>query len=160
MSSYVYSSILNDANNFRYIVLNIKKIKERKCLIPYIVNSSFALELYLKLILIANKKSYKNNHRLTELFKLIHPNIKKELLSRCNNLEELLNKYDNAFIEFRYHYELYDAKTGKEKEMMLSFNTDEIESLLLLFYNYCNSNYSNVDFVQMQIDINKEVKNK
>ena len=84
----------------------------------------------------------------------------KKVIRTIIALLNYLNKYDNAFIEFRYHYELYDAKTGKEKEMMLSFNTDEIESLLLLFYNYCNSNYSNVDFVQMQMDINKEVKNK
>ena len=161
MSSYVYSSILDDANSFRYTVLNIKKIKGRKCLIPYIVNSSFALELYLKSILMANKIHCENNHHLTELFELLPDNIKEEFSRSYNNLDELLSKYDNAFMKFRYHYELYDTKTGKEKEeTILSFNTEEIESLLLLFYSYCNSKYSNIDFVQMQIDINKEVNNK
>ena len=158
MSSYVYSSVLDDANDYRFVVLNIKKFKGRKCIVPYIVNSSFALELYLKSILIANKKFYKNNHLLSELFELIPDNVKEELITNYDNLETLLIKYEDAFIKFRYHYELYDIKTGKEKdEMILNFNTDEIESLLSFFHNYCNNNYLNVDFVQMQMDIKKEV---
>ena len=158
MSSYVYSSVLDDANDYRFVALNIKKFKGRKCMVPYIVNSSFALELYLKSILIANRIYYKSNHSLIELFKLIPDNIKKILISNFNNLEEVLIKYNDAFIKFRYHYELYDIKTGKEKdEMILSFNTDEIESLLLLFHKYCNDNYLNVDFVEMQMELNRKV---
>lgn len=158
MSSYIYSSVLNDANNFKYVALKINTFKGRKCIVPYIVNSSFALELYLKSILIANKKYYGKKHNLTELFKLIPNNIKEELISNCHNLKKLLKKYNNAFIKFRYHYELYDKQIGKENEIILNFNTDEIESLLLLFHEYCNNNYLNVDFVKMQIDIYKEVK--
>ena len=159
MNKYFYSSVLDDANDYRYTVLNIKKFKCRKCYVPYIVNSSFALELYLKSILIAEKIYYKNEHCLTRLFELIPDSIKNELILKCKDLNVLLRKYDNAFIEFRYHYELFDTKTGKEKsKMMLNFNSDEIETLLLLFHDYCNNKYLNVDFVQMQMNINKDVK--
>ena len=41
MSSYVYSSILNDANNFRYIVLNIKKNQRKK--VSYSLYSEFVI---------------------------------------------------------------------------------------------------------------------
>ena len=147
MDKFYYSSPLDDANDYRYVAMQIKTFKERECIVPYVVNLAFAIELYLKTILIANRIKYNEEHSLIKLFKLLPIDIKNELLDKDKSLSNFFEEYEKAFVKFRYHYEIYDKKGNKNK-LTLSFDNKDAEIKLEILYNYCNEKYSKIDFVQ------------
>lgn len=147
MDKFYYSSPLDDANDYRYVAMKIKEFKGRKCIVPYIVNLSFALELYLKTILIANEIKCNEQHSLISLFKSLPRDIQNELLDKDESLSNFFEEYENAFVKFRYHYEIY-GKRGNKNEPILHFDDEEAEIKLKILYDYCNEKYSKVDFVQ------------
>ena len=84
---------------------------------PFIVNKSFACEVYLKLILMATQKKKKRGHNLKELSQITNMDtqFKNYLLSNKLKLtdqefEEYLNNISNAFEKWRYIYEKKNIK--------------------------------------------------
>ena len=157
MGRYIYLSILDDANGFKQSALKMDIGKELNYIIPFIVNSTLSIELYLKSILMANKIKYDGIHSLVELYKLLPSDDQKSLKDFESSFFDLLNKYDDAFIKYRYHFELYNVRTKKENEALLSYDENELILLLNVLSKYCNEKYRGVDFVQLQLEANKEV---
>ena len=107
----------NAINDNEKIVLKTDRVINK--VYPYIVNKSFACEIYLKLIIKNNDESYNKIHTLKDLY--IKSNIKKDfekyimdnvLKNNINyDLEKLnndLQSISNAFVEWRYIFENKD----------------------------------------------------
>lgn len=104
--------------------------------IPYIVNMSFASELYLKLILIYNGKDIsklknKEGHQLYNLYNLLLEGQKKQIYNNFKkpmtyNIENELKDINTAFVGWRYL--VLDKSLGTNIHMsyrpyfMLEFN--------------------------------------
>jgi len=104
------------------IIVNNEKLKFHGA--PFIVNSTLAIELYLKSML-SNKcfgnlkhgkyslvySEVKKGHDLVSLFSKIPDNLKKQLSKRCSETTskiEILNflkEYKDHFINWRYSFE-------------------------------------------------------
>ena len=89
---------------------------------PFLVNKSFACEVYLKFLLGDFKIDFsdlkgKNGHNLSKLYDKLPINVKNELLKFLQSKgtqtnEKLLTKLNSvsqAFIEWRYIYENFDG---------------------------------------------------
>lgn len=79
---------------------------------PIVVNGAFACELYLKALMIKNSSddSFKEGHKLTELFRQLPSDIQNKVKIAFENrgfmkLEALLTEMDEAFIKWRYAFE-------------------------------------------------------
>lgn len=118
---------------------------------PFIVNKAFACEIYLKLILKAQKdKEEKDEHNLNNLAKEIAIDIefkKYLLLNRLQlsdqEFEEYLNNISNAFIIWRYIYEKKNIK------IMIGF----LNSFCNFLDEYCKKLIKD----NCNIDIDKEI---
>ncbi|WP_316718980.1 HEPN domain-containing protein [Terrisporobacter petrolearius] len=75
--------------------------------IPYMVNSAFACEIFLKAILEQKRIKYGKNHMLYELYKLLPKEIKEHLERVINekDFDKKLRDCSNVFVDFRYIYE-------------------------------------------------------
>ena len=89
----------------------------RNKIYPYIVNKSFACEIYLKLLLLIKEERENKTHNLKKLSKDTNMDIefKKYLINNKLTLtdeefEEYLSSISNAFEEWRYIYEKKDIK--------------------------------------------------
>lgn len=107
----------NAINDNEKIVLKTDRVINK--VYPYIVNKSFACEIYLKLIIKYNDESYNKIHTLKELY--IKSNIKKDfekyimdnvlknnIKYDLENLNDDLQSISNAFVELRYIFENKD----------------------------------------------------
>ncbi len=101
------------AKQFEHAVPNSYEMKNGKIYnkpIPFIVNTIFACELYLKLILMIQNKKYVNSHGIYYLLKNVK--LYDELMTskdfsnlKSNELEKELLNINNAFTEWRYSFE-------------------------------------------------------
>lgn len=94
--------------------------------IPFVVNNSFACELYLKLILLENNIDFKNlkgrnGHNLWKLYNKAKSILKNDLdeISSFKEYECKIKNISEAFIKWRYIYE----------------KSEEIDSLDFIFLN-------------------------
>ena len=100
------------ARQFKSIAINQIVFIEGRAyptIIACITNKALACELFLKSIIIMNTKQLPNGHRIKDLVK--EADIFEELKLMLNkyNLEDEINKISNAFIEWRYIYEINEA---------------------------------------------------
>ena len=88
------------------------------------VNLSFACELFLKAIYKIKKSNYEKKHGLKNLYEGLPKEEKNKIEQkykieceeklkgnnklRLRNIDKCLNAYDNAFVEWRYYFELKD----------------------------------------------------
>lgn len=86
---------------------------------PVIVNSAFACEIFLKLLLAIFNIKYGRCHELKKLFDLLPEETREKINSyliqnygtlKDENGFELLQMYSNAFTEWRYSYEKYNLR--------------------------------------------------
>lgn len=78
--------------------------------IPYIVNKSFACELYLKCILTSSQISYNKGHNLETFFQSLPDEIKEQILNNPrfkgdNRFYEALHENSTIFYNWRYCFE-------------------------------------------------------
>ena len=79
--------------------------------IPQMVNKAFAIELYLKILLIVEKEFkavHKEKHNLFTLYDALRAETKDTLHRHGVFYEDLLNQFSDAFMACRYFYE-YDG---------------------------------------------------
>lgn len=123
---------------------------------PFIVNKSFACEIYFKLFLEEyniNWHTLKNGekHNLWKLYFLIPDDLKKDLniclkLKGYINVDDSIKKISDAFINWRYIYQKYK----------------EIDSLDFLFLNelcnYLDNKAKNIILNNYNYDVEKDVR--
>ena len=107
--------------------LNIPEQKNIESHIPYIVNMSFAAELYLKLLLINNGKTIKElmsiGHKLCDLYEAldqvqkdaIYQSFKRPLFY---SIPDELKKVNTAFADWRYL--ILDRANNRQKKMQFA----------------------------------------
>ena len=108
-------------------------------LVPYVVNLSFACEVYLKAIFIHSNLDYKRIHKLDELFYGLKDNVQTAIKSEFEeylkpygrNLDEFLTNYNNIFQDFRYSFE--------EKTDRLSIHSTCLGAFAHSLKNYCHN---------------------
>ena len=92
--------------------------------IPFIVNMSFACELYLKMILINNGKSIdevkKESHNLYNLYRLLTDEQRNDIYNSFKrpmiySIEKELKEINSAFADWRYL--VLDKANGRQKKM-------------------------------------------
>ncbi len=92
-------------------------------LFPFVVNLSFACELYMKSIMMFTSKenTFLKEYDLKELFENLNADIQENLRSnfevKGKRLSNFLEKHKNHFVDFRYAFE------EKEKSLCV-FSTD------------------------------------
>ena len=90
------------------------------CLFPYVVNMSFACEVYMKAIMIhfSETNEFHTGHRLRELFdeldfeaqKSVREAFEQELTPWSQKLESFLAEHNNIFMDFRYPFQNTDKE--------------------------------------------------
>ena len=76
--------------------------------VPWMVNKAFAIELYLKILLIEEKEYEainKEKHNLFGLYKALREETKEKLHRNGIFHEKLLELFSDAFVACRYFYE-------------------------------------------------------
>lgn len=116
---------------------------------PFIVNKSFACEIYLKLILLENNISFKdlkgiNGHNIFKLYSKTFSNFKSNLnremfLKKFANVEDKIENISEAFINWRYIYEKYEKIDSLDfifLDELCNYLDAEAQKLILKNYNY------------------------
>ncbi len=116
---------------------------------PFIVNKSFACEIYLKLILLENKIDFKdlkgkNGHKIFELYSKINSDFKLNLqhemcLKKFTNIEDKIENISEAFINWRYIYENYEKIDSLDfmfLDELCNYLDEKAKELILKNYNY------------------------
>lgn len=108
-------NLYNEARAFYELAecgrINIPEKKNVESFIPYIVNMTFATELYLKLLLIDNGKSIsevvKLGHKLSDLYEALNQAQKDTIYQAFKrplvfSIPDELKKINTAFVDWRY----------------------------------------------------------
>jgi len=116
---------------------------------PFIVNKSFACEVYLKLILLENNIDFKdlkgiNGHKLCKLYSKTKSSFKKELQEYMipkgfNNIDEKIKNISEAFINWRYIYQKYEIIDSLDfifLDELCSYLDEQSKQLILKNYSY------------------------
>ncbi len=94
---------------------------------PVIVNLAFSCELYMKALLMLQKKNREIiiGHELNQLFSELDVTVKERILSETNirNWDRFMKDSSNAFDAWRYYYEKDKSMIGHIPEL---FNLAEI----------------------------------
>lgn len=118
--------------------LNIPEKKNVESFIPYIVNMTFAVELYLKLLLIDNGNSIdavkKIGHELSALYEtltqsqkdMIYQSFKRPLVY---SIPVELQKINTAFVDWRYLV-LNNANGSRKKLQVAPYFIKEFSEIL------------------------------
>lgn len=110
------------ASHYLKHVINKNITELITCAPAYTVNQVFSCELLLKALCEINGINYIKNHKLVELVSLLPQSVNREIECEynllcakrnesCDNTVELrkmnecLESYDNAFVNWRYYYE-------------------------------------------------------
>ena len=115
-------------------LMNIPQEEMRYLIIPYMVNSAFACEIFLKALLDERKIRYGNSHELFKLFKKLPYEVKQYFVSqlKLEDFYKKLKKCSNVFENFSYLYEnIYNSEN-----IDMYFWNAFVEEL----YVYCNKN--------------------
>ena len=125
------------ACNFYYAakrcLMDIKQENIRYLVIPYMANSAFACEIFLKAIIEEKGNIYTPSHELYKLFNELLKDIKKKIKNKFKeeNFEEKLRKCSKIFEDFRYLYEnIYNSE-----EIDLNFWERFVEEIYAYSYN-------------------------
>lgn len=131
-----------------------KKIISKQ--IPFIVNKSFACEIYLKIILLENNIDFKdlkrtNGHKIFKLYSKTNSDFKSNLchemyLKKFTNIEDKIKNISEAFINWRYIYEKYEKIDPLDfmfLDELCNYLDAKAKELILKNYNY---------------DVNKDVR--
>ena len=149
MTSKEKVHLYNEASAFYELAecgrLNIPEKKNVESFIPYIVNMTFAAELYLKLLLIDNGKSIsdvvKLSHRLSDLYKALRPEQQDAIYQSFKrpliySIPDELESINAAFIEWRY---LVLDKADGHRTKKLQFHPYFIKELNEVLGEMCKS---------------------
>lgn len=127
---------LREANAFYEISFRCKDMMLSKYDNALLTNVSFACELYLKHLLLANNIDCRREHNLYKLFKKLPEKFQEDLKSKhpCGNIsrsdfELSLDEVGKAFTIFRYMY---------EREIM-AYNLQFLMELLFTLHNFSNN---------------------
>ena len=125
-----FDSILRTAKSFYEVSMNIIDDKEtfEKYSIPFVVNSMFAIELFIKALLTYDDIDYTKIHDLKKLFDKISENRKRRIKTNYNDIEEFLHENYESFIWWRYCFECKD----------LEISIDEILNTLMALKKECD----------------------
>ena len=125
-----FDSILRTAKSFYEVSMNIIDDKEtfEKYSIPFVVNSMFAIELFIKALLTYDDIDYTKIHDLKKLFDKISENRKRRIKTNYNDIEEFLQENYESFIWWRYCFECKD----------LEISIDEILNTLMALKKECD----------------------
>lgn len=80
-------------------------------LLPSVVNSAFACEIFLKTLLLYFDVPYKNEHRLKNLYEMLPVEVNMLIHSQMIYFygakwnDRLLDEISNSFVDYRYAYE-------------------------------------------------------
>lgn len=108
------SVCINEADWFLHFAEQINNLDDIICggIYPFVVNSAFACELYIKAILICNSNNNKieKGHDLKKLFETLSVEVQSNIKATFNrkkvgNLDAILPEINTAFIDWRYAYE-------------------------------------------------------
>jgi hypothetical protein len=95
--------------------------------IPAIVCLAFSTELYLRAVLEYKNLCYKKTHSLKTLFKSLSKKSQRMIMEKSPFISEVFNNFlsdaDNAFIDWRYIYQIEDNQK-------LAINCDFLEDLI------------------------------
>ena len=125
-----FDSILRTAKSFYEVSMNIIDDKEtfEKYSISFVVNSMFAIELFIKALLTYDDIDYTKIHDLKKLFDKISENRKRRIKTNYNDIEEFLQENYESFIWWRYCFECKD----------LEISIDEILNTLMALKKECD----------------------
>ncbi len=117
--------------------------------IPFIVNKSFACEIYLKIILLENNIDFKdlkgiNGHKIFKLYSKTNIDFKSNLhhemcLKKFTNIEDKIENISEAFINWRYIYEKYEKIEPLDfmfLDELCNYLDAKAKELILKNYNY------------------------
>lgn len=125
-----FDSILRTAESFYEVSMNIFNNKENfeKYSVPFVANSIFAIELFIKALLTFENTNYDNIHDLKKLFDKISKNRKRRIKFNYNDIEEFLRENYESFKWWRYCFE-YEP---------LGISIDEILNTLVALKKECD----------------------
>ena len=125
-----FDSILRTAESFYEVSMNIIDDKEtfERYSIPFVVNSMFAIELFIKALLTYDDIDYTKIHDLKKLFDKISENRKRRIKANYNDIEEFLQENYESFKWWRYCFE-YEP---------LGISIDEILNTLVALKKECD----------------------
>ena len=117
--------------------------------IPFIVNKSFACEVYLKLILMENNISFNdlkgpNRHKLWELYSkckdLLDSDFEKKMnLKGFRNIDKKIQDLSEAFMDWRYIYEKNEMVASLDflfLDELCTYLDEKAKLLIMNNYNY------------------------
>ena len=109
-----------------------KKISETQfemLLVPAITNRAFAIELYLKAILLSENKE-EEGHRLDKLFKKLTTDNKKRIIDALKTeeakFERDIESISNTFVRWRYIHEVKQASLNLDFLKNLSYAVKDV----------------------------------
>ena len=115
------------------------------CLFPYVVNMSFACEVYMKAIMIHFSKTneFSTGHELQKLFAKLNHEAQKSVREwyeqeprvYCEKLDSFLEEHNDIFMDFRYPFQ--DKDKDKDKEG-LSVHVTGLGTFARSLNRYCH----------------------
>ena len=73
---------------------------------PTVACFAFAIELFLKLLLLLETGKYDQEHELDEIFEKLSSGVKEQIESNCrSDVRYYLKQARNAFVQWRYQHE-------------------------------------------------------
>lgn len=115
MNKFEKQNLYTEANAFYELAecgrKNIPEAKPIETHIPYIVNMTFAIELFLKLLLVNNGKTIDElktiGHNLYSLYNALEENQKQEIYQNFKRpliykISEEISSISSAFLDWRY----------------------------------------------------------
>ena len=135
-----FINIINDANDFKYVALKCIEsgefhIGNKFYGTQFAVNGLFAIELYLKALIVLDNNEIPRQHDLTLLFDALSDSIKRDLINKLPYIIEFISSQSNGFEKWRYSYEHDCLIIGLEKIKMV-LNTLEL---------YCSDKQKELD---------------
>ena len=134
-------------NEHSLVTVRGKKIISKQT--PFIVNKSFACEIYLKIILLENNIDFKdlkgiNGHKISKLYSKTNSDFKSNLydemcLKNFTNIEDKIENISEAFINWRYIYEKYEKIDPLDfmfLDELCNYLDAKAKELILKNYNY------------------------
>ena len=134
----IFKAIIHSANGFKTIAMNLYKDfknQPKKFMgTQYFVNGIFAVELYLKAILLIKYGKYPKEHKLLELYNLLPKKVKDELNNNYPDFGEFLINENVAFENWRYFFE----KGG------IYGHVNQTKNALIILEEYCENINKNI----------------
>lgn len=114
-----------------------KKISETQLemlLVPAITNRAFAIELYLKAILLSENKE-EEGHRLDKLYKKLTADNKKRIVDTLgveeSKFERDIGSISNTFMKWRYIHEVQEASLNLDFLKNLSYAVKQVHEKIV-----------------------------